>query len=64
LKSAIAIAKNYLSGQHIKKLNRIVSAYLDLAENWAEPLIPMTMTDWATFRTGRACFGPQADPAI
>jgi hypothetical protein len=45
----IAVAKNYLSEQHIKELNRIVSAYLDLAENRAERRIPMTMADWATF---------------
>ena len=49
LKSDIAIAKNYLSEQHIKELNRIVSAYLDLAENRAERRIPMTMAAWATF---------------
>lgn len=49
LKSDTAIAKNYLSEQHIKELNRIVSAYLDLAENRAERQIPMTMTDWIAF---------------
>jgi hypothetical protein len=49
LKSDTAIAKNYLSEQHIKELNRIVSAYLDLAENRAERQITMTMADWATF---------------
>ena len=49
LKSDIAIAKNYLSEQHIKELNRIVSAYLDLAENRAERRIPMAMVDWSTF---------------
>ncbi len=49
LKSDIKIAKNYLSEQHIKELNRIVSAYLDLAENRAERQISMTMADWVTF---------------
>ncbi len=49
LKRDIAIAKNYLSEQHIKELNRIVSAYLDLAENRAERQISMSMADWATF---------------
>jgi hypothetical protein len=49
LKSDTAVAKNYLHEQHIKELNRIVSAYLDLAENRAERQIPMTMQDWATF---------------
>lgn len=32
LKSDIRVAKNYLSEQHIKELNRIVSAYLDFGE--------------------------------
>lgn len=36
LKSDVTIAKNYLSEQHIKELERIVSAYLDLAENRAQ----------------------------
>ena len=49
LKSDINIAKNYLNQQHIKELNRIVSAYLDLAENRAERLIPTTMEDWISF---------------
>lgn len=49
LKRDTRVAKNYLSEQHIKELNRIVSAYLDLAENRAERQIPMTMTDWITF---------------
>jgi hypothetical protein len=31
LKSDLTVAKNYLNEQHIKELNRIVSAYLDLA---------------------------------
>ena len=49
LKSDVSIAKNYLSEQHIKELNRIVSAYLDLAESRAERLIPTSMKDWITF---------------
>ncbi len=49
LKSDVTIAKNYLSEQHIKELNRIVSAYLDLAENRAQRQIPTTMQDWADF---------------
>ena len=36
LKSDITIAKNYLEEEHLKQLQRIVSAYLDLAENRAE----------------------------
>ncbi len=33
LKSDVSIAKNYLNDARVKELNRIVSAYLDLAEN-------------------------------
>ena len=49
LKSDVTVAKNYLGEAHIKELNRIVSAYLDLAENRAERGILMKMTDWASF---------------
>lgn len=49
LKSDIAIAKNYLHEEHIKQLNRLVSAYIDLAENQTERQILMRMTDWAKF---------------
>ncbi len=49
LKSDVSIAKNYLHEAHIKELNRIVSAYLDLAENNAQRGIITTMKDWAAF---------------
>jgi hypothetical protein len=49
LKSDVAVAKNYLSEAHVKELNRIVSAYLDLAENRAERGILMKMADWTGF---------------
>ena len=49
LKSDIAVAKNYLSETHIKELNQIVSAYLDLAENRAQRQILMKMADWIEF---------------
>jgi hypothetical protein len=49
LKSDVSIAKNYLNEQHIKELNRIVSAYLDLAESRAERQIPTTMQEWIRF---------------
>ena len=42
----IVIAKNYLSENEIGQLERLVSAYLDLAEMQAIRHIPMTMTDW------------------
>ena len=47
VKSDVSIAKNYLSEQEIKSLERIVSAYLDLAEDSAERHISMTMEDWS-----------------
>jgi len=49
LKTDISVAKNYLNEAHIKELNRIVSAYLDLAENRAERQIVMSMEDWIQF---------------
>jgi hypothetical protein len=49
MKSDGSVAKNYLSEEHIKELNRIVSAYLDLAENRAERQILMKMKDWGQF---------------
>ena len=52
LKSDVAIAKNYLSEAHIKELNQIVSAYLDLAENQAKRQIITRMKDWAQFLHG------------
>lgn len=47
LKSDVTIAKNYLSKKEMRSLERIVSAYLDLAEDRAERYIPMTMEDWS-----------------
>lgn len=49
LKSDVTVAKNYLSEAHIKELNQIVSAYLDLAENRAQRQILMKMADWIVF---------------
>ena len=49
LKSDVAIAKNYLEEQHLKQLRRLVTAYLDLAENRAEQGIVMNMKDWIVY---------------
>jgi hypothetical protein len=46
LKSDVSVAKNYLHQKHIQELNRIVSAYLDLAENRAQRGILTKMADW------------------
>ncbi len=46
LKSDVSIAKNYLIEEEIKELERIVSMYLDYAENQAARQIPMKMADW------------------
>lgn len=42
----VIIAKNYLMQDEISMLERLVSAYLDLAEMQAKRHIPMTMSDW------------------
>ena len=42
----MTIAKNYLLEDEIAQLERLVSAYLDLAEMQAMRHIPMTMEDW------------------
>lgn len=47
LKSDVSIAKNYLTVEEIKELERIVSMFLDYAENLATRHIPMKMKDWA-----------------
>lgn len=43
----VVVAKNYLSEEELLNLSRLVSGYLDLAENRATRHIPMTMKDWA-----------------
>lgn len=42
----VVVAKNYLSENEIAQLQRLVFAYLDLAEDMAIRQIPMTMQDW------------------
>jgi hypothetical protein len=49
LKSDVGIAKNYLNEEHIKALEQIVSAYLDLAESRARNRQVMNMKDWDKF---------------
>lgn len=46
LKSDTGIAKNYLSEQEIRELNRLVELYLNFAELQAERNIPMKMNEW------------------
>jgi hypothetical protein len=46
LKRDTEIAKNYLSEEEVNLLNRIVTAYLELAEIQAMNRVPMTMQDW------------------
>ncbi len=45
-KGDIGVAKNYLSEKEIAALNRIVTMYLDYAEDQAARQVPMHMTDW------------------
>ena len=42
----VSIAKNYLTEFELGQMQRIVSAYLDMAEMQAMRKIPMTMQDW------------------
>jgi hypothetical protein len=46
LKSDTHIAKNYLDEEELQNLERIVTMYLDYAENQAKRQIPMKMQDW------------------
>ena len=45
-RSDVTAAKNYLSQDEMKQLNRMVTAYLDFAENMTLRHIPLTMQDW------------------
>ena len=45
-KPDVAVAKNYLTGEELKKLSLIVTQYLDFAELQALERRPMTMRDW------------------
>ncbi len=47
MKTDVTIAKNYLIEKEIKELERVVTMYLDYAENQAARQIPMKMADWA-----------------
>ena len=49
LKSDVSVAKNYLNEEHINQLNKIVVAYLDLAEIRASQGVVMNMKDWIEF---------------
>jgi hypothetical protein len=44
----VTVAKNYLTDDEMAQLTRLVSAYLDIAEDMAQRHIPMTMQDWET----------------
>ena len=47
IKPDVVVAKNYLTEKELKALDRVVTMYLDYAEDQAERKIPMTMKDWA-----------------
>ncbi len=46
-KSDVHIAKNYLNEDEIESMDRMVTMYLDYAEDQAKRKIPMTMEDWS-----------------
>ena len=48
----VTVAKNYLTEFEMGQLQRLVSAYLDIAEDMALRQIPMTMQDWETRLNG------------
>ena len=51
-KSDVTIAKNYLSEEELTELNRVVTMFLDYAEDRAKRQIPMYMRDWVTALEG------------
>ena len=60
LKTDVTVAKNYLDEKELSELNRIVSMYLDYAENQARRQIPMVMQDWVTKLDGFLQFNEYA----
>ena len=46
-KADVGVAKNYLNVEELEALNRIVTAYIEVAELQAQARQPMTMRDWA-----------------
>lgn len=46
LKPDVAVGKNYLDEAQLQELNRVVTMYLDYAENQAQRRLPMKMADW------------------
>ena len=45
-KTDVSVAKNYLTAEELTALNRVVTMYLDYAEDQAQRRKPMHMTDW------------------
>ena len=43
----VTVGKNYLAQNELEELNRLVSMYLDNAENFARRQIAMKMQDWS-----------------
>ena len=47
VKPDVSVAKNYLKGEELEDMSRLVNAVLDMAERMANRHVPMTMEDWA-----------------
>ena len=47
VKTDVSIATNYLKGEELEDMGRLVNSVLDMAERMAQRHIPMTMEDWA-----------------
>lgn len=46
VKTDVVVAKKYLNESELESLGRIVSGYLDFAEEYAKQKVPLTMADW------------------
>lgn len=55
-KTDVVIAKNYLTEEELRELNRIVTMYLDYAEDQARRRRTMTMAEWAARLDGFLVF--------
>jgi hypothetical protein len=55
-KADVTVAKNYLSDEELSELNRVVTMYLDYAEDQARRRRPMTMADWVAKLDGFLAF--------
>ncbi|WXL28074.1 virulence RhuM family protein [Ectopseudomonas mendocina] len=58
-KADVVVAKNYLNGEELDQLNRLVSMFLDFAELRAEQRQHLTLADWRTYIDSFMAFNEQ-----